>query len=109
MIHLSQAAIKEIGRLQASRHKTGSHFRIGVQQGGCSGLYYTLDFCEITFEGDRVYEDRGITILIDEKSYPYLKNLKLDFAEDLMGGSFRFQNPNATATCGCALSFSCAA
>jgi iron-sulfur cluster assembly protein len=109
MIHLSQAAANEIRRLQTSRQKTDSHFRIGVQPGGCSGLYYTLDFCENPSQSDRALESRGISILIDEQSVSYLENLKLDFAEDLMGGSFRFQNPNAIATCGCTLSFSSAA
>jgi iron-sulfur cluster assembly accessory protein len=109
MIYLSQAAANEIRRLQASRQKTDSYFRLGVQQGGCSGLYYTLDFCDAPYGGDRACESQGISILVDEESYSYLKDLKLDFAEDLMGGSFRFQNPKAAETCGCALSFSCAA
>ncbi|AFY77934.1 Iron-sulfur cluster assembly accessory protein [Pleurocapsa sp. PCC 7327] len=108
MIHLTQAAANEIRRLQASRQKIGSYFRLGVQTGGCSGLYYILDFCDTPHSGDRTYESQSISILVDEKSDSYLKDLKLDFAEDLMGGSFRFQNPNAASTCGCALSFSCA-
>jgi iron-sulfur cluster assembly accessory protein len=109
MLHLTQAAANEIRRLQASRQKTGNYLHIGVERGGCSGFYYTLDLCETPQNGDRIYESRGISILVSEQNYPYLKDLKLDFAEDLMGGSFRFQNPNATETCGCALSFSCAA
>lgn len=105
-IHLTQTAAQEIRRLQASRQKAGSYFRLGVQPGGCSGWYYTLDFAETPSDRDRVCESQGISILVDEQSYPYLKDLAIDFSEDLMGGSFRFQNPNATATCGCALSFS---
>jgi iron-sulfur cluster assembly protein len=109
MIYLSQSAVDEIRRLQTSRQLTDSYFRLGVRQGGCSGLYYILEFCQNLQEGDRIYESQGISILVDEKSDRYLQNLKLDFAEDLMGGSFRFQNPNAASTCGCALSFACAA
>lgn len=106
MIYLSHAAANEIRRLQTSRQQTESYFRLGVRQGGCSGLYYSLEFCQNPQKGDRIYESQGISILVDEKSDLYLQSLKLDFAEDLMGGSFRFQNPNAVATCGCALSFS---
>lgn len=109
MVYLSQSAANEIRRLQVGRQQSDSYFRLGVRQGGCSGLYYTLEFCQEQQEGDRIYESLGISILVDEKSASYLQNIKLDFAEDLMGGSFRFQNPNAIATCGCALSFSCAA
>jgi iron-sulfur cluster assembly protein len=106
VIHLSKAAANEIQRLKASRHKPDSYFRLGVEPGGCSGFYYILDLCATPLTGDRVCESQGISIVINEQSIPYLQDLKLDFAEDLMGGSFRFQNPNATATCGCALSFS---
>lgn len=109
MIHLSLAAANEIKRLKASRQKPDSYFRLGVEPGGCSGLYYILDLCEMPLTGDRVCESQGIAIVINEQSVPYLQDLRLDFAEDLMGGSFRFQNPNATATCGCALSFARAA
>jgi iron-sulfur cluster assembly protein len=105
-IHLTQTAAKEIRRLQASRQKTGSYFRLGVQPGGCSGWYYTLDFADNPSDRAIAIASQGISILIDEQSYPYLKDLAIDFSEDLMGGSFRFSNPNATATCGCALSFS---
>jgi iron-sulfur cluster assembly accessory protein len=108
MIHLSPAAANEIQRLKASRQQPDSYFRLGVEPGGCSGLYYILDLCAMPLTGDRVCESQGISIVINEQSVPYLQDLKLDFAEDLMGGSFRFQNPNATATCGCALSFACA-
>jgi iron-sulfur cluster assembly accessory protein len=109
MIHLSKSAAQEIKRLQTSRQKSGSYFRIGIQPGGCSGFYYTLDLCEAIQDGDLVYHSQEISILVDEASYPYLKELRLDFAEDLMGGSFRFQNPNAASTCGCTLSFAYAA
>ncbi|NJK50336.1 iron-sulfur cluster assembly accessory protein [Candidatus Gracilibacteria bacterium] len=108
MIHLSQAAANEIQRLKASRQKTDSYFRLGVEPGGCSGLYYILDLCAMPLKGDLICESQGISMVINEQSIPYLQDLKLDFAEDLMGGSFRFQNPKATATCGCALSFACA-
>ncbi|MGK7872080.1 MAG: HesB/IscA family protein [Xenococcaceae cyanobacterium] len=106
MIHLSQAAANEIRRLQSSCQKLDSHFRIGVKTGGCSGLFYTFELNEAIKPSDRVGESNGIFVVVDEQSYPCLKGLKLDYSEDLMGGCFRFHNPNASATCGCGQSFS---
>ena len=114
MIHLTEAAANEIRRLQSSRKKPDSQFLLGVQKGGCSGLFYTLQLYEPgnveTSENASVklklQENNGISIVVDEESYPYLDGLKLDYAEDLMGGGFRFQNPNAHATCSCGQSFS---
>jgi iron-sulfur cluster assembly accessory protein len=106
MIDLSQAAANEIKRLQESCQQIGSYFRIGVKAGGCSGLYYTLELSATPQAGDCLYESQGISIIVDAESESYLQTLKLDYAEDLMGGGFRFQNPNASTTCGCGLSFS---
>ncbi len=105
MIHLTQAAANEINRLKHSRQKDDGYFRLGVQAGGCCGWYYTLDLNENLQKGDRHYESEGISILVDEQSFPHLQELQLDYAEDLMGGGFRFHNPNASATCSCGLSF----
>ena len=111
MIHFSEAAANEIKRLQSSRQKPDSKFRLGVKNGGCSGLFYTLELSEgetpqSSNDSDRYFESNGISVVIDALSYKYLKGLKLDYSEDLMGGSFRFHNPNAFATCGCGQSFS---
>jgi iron-sulfur cluster assembly protein len=105
MIHLSQAAVNEIRRLQQSRQQLKSFLRLRVKKGGCSGLYYTFELSEISQPSDLLYECQGITMVIDPQSHIYLNGLKLDYAEDLMGGGFRFQNPNTSATCGCGLSF----
>jgi iron-sulfur cluster assembly accessory protein len=105
MIELSQAAANEIRRLQHSRLLPKSYFRISVKPGGCSQLYYTLELQEHPQSGDRSYTCQGVKILVAADSEPYIENLKLDYAEDLMGGGFRFQNPKATHTCSCGLSF----
>lgn len=108
MIDLSQAAAREIRRLQFSRQKPDSRLRLGIKTGGCSGLFYTLELNEAAEASDLVCESNGICVITDEKSYPYLNGLKLDYSEDLMGGGFRFYNPNASATCSCGQSFSAA-
>jgi iron-sulfur cluster assembly protein len=105
MIELSPSAAREIQRWQKS-HQSGSYLRLRVKNGGCSGLYYTLELSDTRVESDRDHESQGMRIVIDEQSQPYLRELKVDYAEDLMGGGFRFINPNAKNSCGCGLSFS---
>jgi iron-sulfur cluster assembly protein len=105
MINLTPAAVQEIKRIQKSRSQPHSYFRLGVKPGGCSGFYYTLDLAETPQTSDRVFECQSISIVVDAESEPYLEELKLDYAEDLMGGGFRFYNPNASNSCGCGLSF----
>ena len=105
MIELTPAAAKEIRRMQASRQQQDSYFRLGVKQGGCSGLYYTLELCDTQLESDHLHQLEGISLLIDEPSLAYLQQLRLDYAEDLMGGGFRFHNPQASTPCSCGLSF----
>lgn len=105
MIELTPAAAKEIKRLQQSRQQLDTYFRIDIKTGGCSGLYYNLELSQQPKDHDRLYESQDITILIDEASDNHLQNLKVDYAEDLMGGGFRFHNPKASTTCGCGLSF----
>lgn len=104
-IHLTQTAIEEIRRMQRHRQQPNSFFRLGVKLGGCKGLYYTLALNEAAQPGDRCYENQGISILVDEESHLYTNGLQLDYAEDLMGGGFRFDNPNAVQICSCGLSF----
>ena len=105
MIEISQAAAKEITRIKSTRNKSISQIRLTVKQGGCSGLFYNLSLEPQACELDYCFESNGISVLIDSQSYGYLNGVKLDYAEDLMGGGFRFQNPNAIDSCGCGISF----
>ncbi len=104
-IHLTQTAIEEIRRMQRHRQQLDSFFRLGVKPGGCKGFYYTFALNEAKQPSDRCYESQGISILVDEESHFYTNGLQLDYAEDLMGGGFRFDNPHAIETCSCGLSF----
>lgn len=112
MIEISQAAAKEIARIKLTHHKPNSKLRLKVEQGGCSGLFYCLKLDSSSVpnisqenQQDYCFESNGVDIVIDSQSYTYLDGIKLDYAEDLMGGGFRFQNPNASNTCGCGISF----
>jgi len=80
--------------------------RIGVESGGCSGLQYNLDFDETMRESDQVFDQAsGLQVVCDKESLPYLDGLNVDFSKKLMGGGFRFENPNAARSCGCGTSF----
>jgi iron-sulfur cluster assembly accessory protein len=104
MIHLSLAAANEIRRLLS--RQPNMLFRLQVQVGGCSGLFYDLAVDEAVRLGDQVYECSGIPVVVDAQSLNYINGMTLDYSEDLLGGGFRFHNPNATERCGCGNSFS---
>ena len=80
--------------------------RVGVKSGGCSGLSYDLKFDKEQIESDKVFEDNGIKIIVDTKSFLYLIGTTLDYSGGLNGSGFVFNNPNANRTCGCGESFS---
>ena len=105
MLQLTASAAQEIKRLQHSRQLTHHHFRLGVKTGGCACWFYHFDFVTEIEDTDLEYESQGVTVLVDGSSAVYLHNLKMDYAEDLMGGGFRFTNPNAAQVCSCSLSF----
>jgi iron-sulfur cluster assembly protein len=79
--------------------------RVGVEGGGCSGLSYKLDFDNEQKPTDQVFQDKGLKIVTDLKSFLYLVNTTLDFSDGLNGKGFQFINPNASRTCGCGESF----
>ncbi len=106
MIHLSPPAASEIRRLLSKQRQPNMLFRVQVKTGGCSGLFYDIAFDEAVL-GDQVYDCNGIPVVVDAQSLNYIfLGLTLDYSEDLMGGGFRFHNPNAAQICGCGNSFS---
>ena len=80
--------------------------RVGVVGGGCSGLSYKLDFDNEIKPMDQVFEDKGLKMVTDLKSFLYLVNTELEFSDGLNGKGFYFNNPNASRSCGCGESFS---
>ena len=106
MIKLTENAVKETKRLIEQQNKPGLALRVSVQGGGCSGLSYMMNFDTEIKEWDKVFEQDGLKIVCDAKSYLYLNGITVDYSNDLVGGGFRFDNPNATGSCGCGTSFS---
>ena len=84
----------------------GSMLRISVQGGGCSGFQYAFDVDRNREPDDALIERDGAAVLVDSTSAEFLKGSTLDFVDDLIGQSFKIENPNATASCGCGTSFS---
>jgi iron-sulfur cluster assembly protein len=106
MITVTEAAKKQALRLMEDDGKENLFIRVGVQGGGCSGLMYQLEFDNEEKEGDKTFEDNGVKVVVDKKSYLYLIGTTLDFSGGLNGKGFIFKNPNAERTCGCGESFS---
>ncbi len=92
--------------MQEENRPAGSFIRVGVEGGGCSGLSYKLEFDNVAKEGDQIFEDKGIKIVCDKKSFLYLVGTQLEYSGGINGKGFSFNNPNASRTCGCGESFS---
>ena len=105
MIQLSPAAAAEIVRLHACQAQPTNEFRLSVTARGCAGLSYDMQFTAAQ-PGDRLYTSNNVAIWVDPQSLSYLDGLTLDYSEDLMGGGFRFHNPQAQKSCSCGISFS---
>jgi iron-sulfur cluster assembly protein len=108
MLYISDTARERIlDILQKQGKDPVEHFvRVTVTSGGCSGLSYNMDISNEGKPNDQVFEDKGIKLVTDLKSFLYLCNTTLDFAGGLEGKGFHFVNPNASRTCACGESFS---
>lgn len=105
-IQMSEAALRQV-RLLRDQQGQDLCLRVGVRQGGCSGMSYMMDFEDASKiqEGDEVFDYDGFKIVCDRKSMLYLYGLMLDYSNAMIGGGFQFTNPNASQTCGCGKSF----
>lgn len=108
MIKVSDIAKKKVVELMSDDgfNHTNDFVRVGVKSGGCSGLSYELTFDKIKQEGDTIFEDNDVKIIVDKKSFLYLVGTTLEYSGGLNGTGFVFNNPNAQRTCGCGESFS---
>ncbi len=106
MLFVSETAKDKIQELKTSGEISQEHFiRVAVTSGGCSGLTYDMDFDTEDKDGDQIFEDNGIKIVTDLRSFLYVCNTTLEFSGGLDGKGFYFSNPNASRTCGCGESF----
>jgi len=108
MIKVSEHAKRKVMELMTEDgfNPSSDYVRVGVKSGGCSGLSYDLKFDKAQVEGDKMFEDNGVKIVVDKKSFLYLIGTTLEYSGGLNGSGFVFNNPNANRTCGCGESFS---
>jgi iron-sulfur cluster assembly accessory protein len=104
-ISLTDRAARRINEIMAGE-PSGSMLRISVNGGGCSGFQYAFDVERTRQPDDILVERNGATVLVDQVSLPFLEGSTVDFVDDLIGQSFKIDNPHATASCGCGTSFS---
>src|SRR5476651_2431410 len=104
IVGLTARAAEECKSLLSLPDNTGKHFRVYVEQGGCSGMQYGMVFDEKR-DGDLSAEQHGVEVLVDPISANYLRGTVVDFSDALTAGGFKITNPNAKESCGCGKSF----
>ena len=104
MISVTERAAEHI-KYQLQQRGKGVGIRLGVKTTGCSGLAYVIEFADSENDDDKALKDKGIKLIINPKSYVYLKGTEVDFAKEGINEGFKFNNPNVKDTCGCGESF----
>ena len=100
-MRLTEAAAERIKAVMAKAERPIAAVRVGVKNGGCAGMAYTMEYAEKVNPLDEVIEDRGVRILIDPKAVLFLLGTEMDYKVDKLSAQFVFNNPNQTAACGC--------
>ena len=100
-IKLSQAAAARIRDIMAGAEGKYQGVRVGVTNGGCAGMSYTMDYADAPLPYEEVVEDQGVKVFIDPKAIMFLIGTEMDFVREKLGSRFVFNNPNQTAACGC--------
>ncbi|MAG91068.1 hypothetical protein CMO83_00155 [Candidatus Woesearchaeota archaeon] len=102
---VTNKAAEKLKEVLKENKKEGSGLRVEIMPGGCSGFQYGLELDDNTSDLDKVYEEKGVKIIVSKENLQFLKGAKLDYADSLQGGGFKITNPNATSSCGCGQSF----
>lgn len=103
-ITLTEAAASRVKQFLGNRGK-GMGLRLGVKTTGCSGMAYVIEYADAIEDGDVVFEDHGVKVIVNPRSLAYLDGTELDYAKEGLNEGFRFNNPNVKDTCGCGESF----
>ncbi|SFE94845.1 iron-sulfur cluster insertion protein ErpA [Alteribacillus iranensis] len=105
MINVTEAAASHVQQMKEEEGNPSLMLRVGVKGGGCSGLSYSLGFDENVNEDDQIEEMNGLKLVVDKESAPILDGVTIDYKQNMMGGGFTIDNPNAIVSCGCGSSF----
>ncbi|WP_246662833.1 iron-sulfur cluster assembly accessory protein [Pseudolabrys sp. FHR47] len=100
-MRLTEAAAERIKAVMANADKPVAGLRVGVKNGGCAGMEYTMEYADAVKPTDEVIEDKGVKILIDPKAVLFLLGTEMDFKTEKLSSQFVFNNPNQTSACGC--------
>ena len=101
VVRLTEAAAERIKTVMAKADRPIAAVRVGVKNGGCAGMSYTMEYAEKINPLDEIVEDRGVRILIDPKAVLFLLGTEMDYKIDKLSAQFVFNNPNQTSACGC--------
>jgi iron-sulfur cluster assembly protein len=104
-LSLTQPAAERVKTYLDARG-SGIGLRVGVKKTGCNGFAYIVNYADRADDGDAVFEDRGVKLVVDQKSLALIDGTEIDFVKDGLNEAFRFRNPNVTGECGCGESFS---
>jgi iron-sulfur cluster assembly accessory protein len=107
IVSITDTAAEKVKALLAQEGEEDLALRIGVRPGGCSGFQYSIYFDDEINDDDEVIETKGIKVLVDAMSVPYIMGSEFDWQESLMGAGFAVNNPNVSGGCGCGSSFTC--
>lgn len=102
---MTETGASKAVELLASSGKDSAAIRVFIKSGGCSGYSYGMAIDDKELEGDSIFEDKGVRLVVDKMSLPLLEGSQVDYVENMMGGGFSVINPNATSSCGCGHSF----
>jgi len=105
MINITDRAAEQVHGLLEKQEKPNAMLRVFVSGGGCSGYSYGMTLEEEPMEGDQQFSINGVGVIIDPRSAQYLEGANIDFVDNMMGGGFKIDNPNAASSCGCGSSF----
>lgn len=103
-ITLTEKAAKQISK-QLTKRGQGLGLRLGVKQAGCSGFAYVVDYADNLAEGDKVFEEHGVKVIVKTDDLALLEGVQIDYSREGLNETFRFHNPKAKGTCGCGESF----
>ncbi len=104
VMRLTEAAAQRIKDVMAQADRPVAGVRVGVKNGGCAGMEYTMNYAEAVEPTDEVVEDKGVKLLIDPKAVLFLLGTEMDFKTEKLSAQFVFNNPNQTSACGCGVS-----
>ncbi|MGR9106130.1 MAG: HesB/IscA family protein [Gammaproteobacteria bacterium] len=104
-IHLTENAAARV-RGQLAKRGGGLGLRLGVKKSGCSGFAYVIDFVDRLEDGDQVFEDFGVKLIVNHRDLPILEGVQVDYQTQGLNAAFKFENPNVKGSCGCGESFS---